>query len=45
MHGETAHHSARFRRKPGCGLGFMMYTFIRMFFILIYVVEESFINS
>ena len=24
-HGETAHHRGRFRRKPGCGFGFVMY--------------------
>ena len=23
-HGETAHHRGRFRRKPGCGFGFVM---------------------
>ena len=24
-HGETTHHRGRFRRKPSCGFGFMMY--------------------
>ena len=28
-HGETAHPRDRFRRKPGCGFGFVMYTCIR----------------
>ena len=35
------HPRGRFRRKPGCGFGFIMYTFIRMFFILIYVLYKS----
>ena len=41
MHGETAHHRDRFRRKSGCGFGFIMYTCIRMLFILIYVLYKS----
>ena len=37
-HEETAHHRGRFRRKPGCGFGFMMYYMYYNSRILIYVV-------
>ena len=36
-----AHHRGRFRRTPGCGFGFIMYTCIRMLFILIYMLYKS----
>ena len=38
---ETARNRGRFRRKSDCGCGFIMYTCVRMLFILIYVLYKS----